>query len=422
MGDGISVSGGTGGVTAQYESMLAAAARLDHAGTQLDDVVDVLGSGLLRWQLETAISADPTTARPLLDTLAGLRWIFGPKPAAGELHGVATQLRFAVAAYQHQDHGILAHVGTFLGGIGSLLTATGDALWTFYRSASVTKAGNTFLTDDPAVVDTLANDTVFGFAGVIDATLVPDGRPVLRDLGADARPAVESPPRGAADLMTALGVRNQGMPGEISVSFVAGADGRRRAIVDVPGTKSWSLGKSPDVTSFVTDARAIEGESTAYERGVLDAMTAAGVDSSDQVMIVGHSEGGMVAVNAARDAVASGRFSVTHVVTAGSPLGDIAASLPKSVQLLALEDEHDIVPHTDGRANPDEPTETTVTGGPDWNNALDNHSIEQSYVPLAHAVDGSDDRSIRAFLHSADGFLDDTTMTTHAYEITRSYH
>ena len=66
-----------------------------------------------------------------------------------------------------------------------------------------------------------------------------------------------------------------------------------------------------------------------------------------EVMLVGHSEGGIVAVDAARDAAASGRFRITHVVTAGSPVGDLAGELPTTVQLLALENTADVVPALD---------------------------------------------------------------------------
>ena len=140
------------------------------------------------------------------------------------------------------------------------------------------------------------------------------------------------------------------------MSFVTGTDGRRRAIVDIPGTKSWNPAPVADVTSVGTDILAIAGHDTSYERGVFAALADAGVRPDDQVMLVGHSEGGIVAVNAARDAAASGRFRVTHVVTAGSPVGALAAELPSSVQLLALENTADVVPALDDVPNPDRAT------------------------------------------------------------------
>lgn len=421
MSSGISVSGGANGTEARYDSLLALAARLDHSASQLDDIADVLGSGYLREQLDAAMNISWTAGLPLTQELSAIQWLAGPGVAA-DLHGTAGQLRFAVGAYRNTDDGIFSDIGGFFEDVGSFIVAAGDGFEKLVTTGSPSAAFNAFATDDPGFFDFLAEDTALGLIAPLDAWLAPDGRPVVHDLGSDERTTAATPPRGVTDLMRALALRNEGRDGEISVSFLTGADGRRRAIVDLTGTKSWALTETDDITSVVTNTRAIQGESTAYERGVLDAMAAAGVARTDQVMIVGHSEGGMVAVNAARDAVRAGRFDVTHVVTAGAPLGHIAGSLPKSVQLLALEDEHDIVPHLDGCANPDEPTETTVTGGPDRNDIVANHDIARSYVPLGRQVDGSDDASVRAFLDSAAGFFDDTAMTTHAYQITRSYH
>ena len=138
-------------------------------------------------------------------------------------------------------------------------------------------------------------------------------------------------------------------------------------------------------------------------------------------MLVGHSEGGMVAVDAARDAVASGQFNVTHVVTAGSPIGHTVSALPKSVSVLALEGRHDVIPQLDGKRNPDQPNITTVTGGKDYGDFPDNHSLDLDYESIATSVDASDNGSIRAFLTGADGFLDQSFMTTDRYVISRRY-
>ena len=70
----------------------------------------------------------------------------------------------------------------------------------------------------------------------------------------------------------------------------------------------------------------------------------------------------MVAVTTARDAVRQGEYNVTNVITAGSPIGRTVGRLPRSVQVLALENDSDIVPHLDGVENPAEPNITTVRG------------------------------------------------------------
>ena len=44
-----------------------------------------------------------------------------------------------------------------------------------------------------------------------------------------------------------------------------------------------------------------------------------------------------------------------------SPIGRISRDLPESVQVLALENSADVVPHCDAAENPDRPNITTVT-------------------------------------------------------------
>jgi pimeloyl-ACP methyl ester carboxylesterase len=238
----------------------------------------------------------------------------------------------------------------------------------------------------------------------------------------DTRLEATAPPRSLADLMAALSVRNNGSPGEVDVKILVSPDGTRRVIVDIPGTKSWApVHETPNVTGVATNIRAIDGEETAYEKGVLEAMKQAGVRSTDDVMIVGHSLGGMVAVAAARDAVRSGRFNVTHVVTAGSPIARFVGQLPKSVQVLALENKHDIVPRLDGSQNPDLTNVTTATFDVDTGTIGDDHGIDTSYEPGAAEVDASDDAAIRTFLGGASGFFGATTIQTRTYVITRDH-
>jgi pimeloyl-ACP methyl ester carboxylesterase len=150
-------------------------------------------------------------------------------------------------------------------------------------------------------------------------------------------------------------------------------------------------------------------------------MTKAGVRPTDEVMLVGHSEGGMVAVTAAREAVRSKRFNVTHVVTAGSPISTDLKSLPKTVQVLALENHSDVVPQADGSTNPDQRNVTTVTGDVNDNSITDNHSIEDSYEHIADQADHSDNASIRHFLASASGFLTGCGQNVQRFVIHRKY-
>jgi hypothetical protein len=406
----ISVTGGADGITAQVDDLLGLAGQLRGGAAALGDALDVLNAPMLRWQVADATADDLVGALELHDALSALAGPFGPLAlTADRLDHLAAGLQFAAIAYRHADDSVRE---SLLDGLGHLFAARLRA-----GIGDFPGAEHELFADLPALAD--ASTALAGWLETPYAAAVPDGRAVLHDLGPDNRPQSTSAPTTLADLVSGLAVRNAGRHGEISVSFVIGADGARRAIVDVPGTKSWNPAPNHDITSVGTDIRALAGRDTAYEDGIFAALTAAGVRPDEHVMLVGHSEGGIVAVNAARDSAASGRFRITHVVTAGSPIGRVARALPSSVQVLALENRADVVPHCDAADNPDRPDITTVTGDEQHFGITADHDLQQSYEPIAGAADDSGDASIRAFTSSAQEFLGGTTMETHAYWITR---
>ncbi|HEX8627102.1 MAG TPA: hypothetical protein VF755_02895, partial [Catenuloplanes sp.] len=147
-----------------------------------------------------------------------------------------------------------------------------------------------------------------------------------------------------------------------------------------------------------------------------------GANPDDPVMLVGHSQGGIVAADAANHFTASKEYNVTHVVTAGSPVGRIP--VPDGVQVLSLENQHDLVPHLDATANPDQPNRTTVTFDSQHGTVGDNHGIGSAYQPAATALDSSTHPSVVNFKNTAQPFLaapgGGTQVTTHQFEVSRS--
>jgi hypothetical protein len=348
----------------------------------------------------------------LQDAVASLAGPFGELVCIEQrLDTLAAGLLFAAHAYAHADHSVLDSI---IGGLAHLAGGIGLAALGDFPDARRQLSASL-----PGFTDLLASLTR-ALDGPLAAAL-PDGHPVLHDLGPDFDPAAAMAPRSFADLINELAWRDAGHHGAVSVSFVVGTDGHRRAIVDIPGTKSWNPVPNHDVTNVDTDIRALAGADTTYEEGVFAAMSAAGVEPHDDVMLVGHSEGGIVAVDAARDAVRSGRFRVTHVLTAGAPVGVVARGLPDTVQLLALENSADLIPHCDGAVNPDRPNITTVTATEQRYSIGADHDLEQSYEPVARAADRSRNASITSFTDSADEYLDGSALRTHAYWITRGF-
>ena len=124
---------------------------------------------------------------------------------------------------------------------------------------------------------------------------------------------------------------NQG----IRVDAVTGNDGVIRYVVTIPGTESRGPG---DIRSWLGNDNAHNwgsnlwgvamGSSATYAQAVQQAMVNAGIptDRSAEVLLTGHSQGGIVASNLAADPAFTSMFKVEGVVTYGSPID--CADLP----------------------------------------------------------------------------------------------
>jgi hypothetical protein len=118
-----------------------------------------------------------------------------------------------------------------------------------------------------------------------------------------------------------------------------------RYVVYIPGTQSW--GPKPAVNPFDLTSNLSAISKTGFagsERAVEAAMKQAGIGPNSKVLLVGHSQGGLVAANI------STRYAGSKVVTFGAPLGLLAGEL--SAPTLAIEHRADPVTQLDGRPNP----------------------------------------------------------------------
>ena len=432
MSGGVTVSGGADGIAAQFEDVRRTAALLNRQASRIEDIHGECLPALMALQ----------SRAPIIDQLGALEAASALEAAVAALDALAHDVRtychllgHAMAEYQGADsglwHGLTELAGTawdatfalpgalFAGTSALLVSGPGDAL----QQAAL---------HDPALAD-LTVDLAPVLPGLLPGTSLTetllmlraycaDGSPLVAATGQDARPDAVRPPRGLADLMDGLQLRNSGAAGEIDVKILTGANGVRHVLVDIPGTKDWTPAQhTADVVGMATNLRAIDGLPTAYEAGVLEAMTQAGVRPTDDVMLIGHSLGGMVAVATARDAVRTGAFKVTHVVTAGSPVGGFAGEVPKRVAVLALENRHDLIPHLDGHDNPDRTNVTTVRFDGAKDSIGDAHGIDTSYRSGAAQADASHDLAIRRYLQSAAGYFDASTVQADTFLITRTY-
>lgn len=418
----VSVHGGSGGITARCADIVAMARRFGGASTQSLHAAWTLHGYLLHPGLAESALFDPAGyaefETDLLDALDGVRGLTRTGLQSGLVDG---ELRVAAAAYETADHLYTEAHDAVLGALNLPATVLA-ASQSLASTGDPVAAAQIGLADDPQLVDLVVDELGIPVLLAVGANSLPDGRGVVHSLGPDATGVAGLPPRQLTDVIADLGQRNDDTHhGAIDVRILTMPDGSRRAIVDITGTKSWSITPTSDITSLTTNGRALVGVRTAYEQGVLAAMHKAGVQPFDDVMLVGHSEGGMVAVNTARDATRSGEFNVTHVITAGSPVGLTVGELPSKVKVLALENGKDVVPHLDGVANPDTRNVTTASSSHGNGTVGDDHSLEHAYLLVAADVQSSGNASIRDFLSSADGYFRATRVSTQGYQVTRKY-
>jgi hypothetical protein len=441
-------------VRAEPDAIRLAATVLSRTAGEIDQISTECASAY--WGLWTVASLDPVAGTaplsPAQDALDSVQRTL--TEVADDLQVITQRLHLAARLYEAVDAfggGLFAHLGAALGatwhaiepgrqGLAELPGAlvTGEAVG--LASGSPAEAWDAFSTSDPQLLDTIldggalalfASPTLLPALAGVDELLqryFADGSPVVTAAGTDTAVPATLAPRSLTDLVDGVLWRDAHEEdtagategGEIDIKFLHHPDGSRSVIVDIPGTKDWSLrGFDPDVTNMASNLRSIQGVPTTYEQGVLDAMQRAGVRPDDRVLLVGHSLGGMVAVEAARDAVRSGRFRVTNVVTAGSPVGHTVGSVPASVHVLALENAEDIVPNLDGRANPAKRNVLTVTADVPSHDLGAAHHLDDTYESVAEAAERSGDPAVDYYLAGTAEYLDADSVRTERYVITR---
>jgi hypothetical protein len=257
-------------------------------------------------------------------------------------------------------------------------------------------------------------------------SLYPDGEAVVTPLaGQDTDPRMKDPPRNIDDTLGALDYRNaqahDANQGQIDVRLVKDAAGYvTGAVVDIPGTKDPNLeplGHYKYLNDASTNVHALAGEQTAYEQGVAEALRQAGVQPGTPVMLVGHSQGAIVATQAAADPQFTNEFNVTHVVSAAGPIGNI--QVPDNIKVLAIENTKDLVPHVDGTDNPDRPNWTTVQFEQQNGTIVGNHSMHDVYAAMGEQIDQSPNASVKDFKGSAGAFFNGTEVESKVYQVTR---
>ncbi|WP_157236723.1 hypothetical protein [Promicromonospora sukumoe] len=180
-----------------------------------------------------------------------------------------------------------------------------------------------------------------GSLGMFDPKVFDDGDPYAGD------PTDVAAPREPSSISeVALGVTDSYNAGDgnVRITTIDGPDGPR-VIVNVPGTEAWnpSAGDNPmDLTGNLVTAG---GSRSTMSEAVMLAMRNADIPPGAEVMMVGHSQGGMTVADLTSDPGFVNEFNVTHAMTYGSPID--SAHIDPSVSVLEMQHQHDVVPRLD---------------------------------------------------------------------------
>jgi pimeloyl-ACP methyl ester carboxylesterase len=380
------------------EPSLLAAAVLDPAGALLvaellTGCLALLGSSYLQCQLLAELVLAAATGYRLADQLDRR---IGPVLRAGR------QLPAALLAGTRQvsGHGLL-------GGPRAIF-ATDPELADLAVGLIAVGVGRVGLPSTPA-----------GLAALV-AGLYRDGTSRVTERSGLATDDRRGPPRSLTDLMHGLAVRAEQDDGGglVDVRVLDGPSGRR-VIVDITGTSIWNLDplrRTPQATDFGTNLRGLAGQDSVMTRGVRQALRSAGVARDDPIMLVGHSQGGLVAARLAAELTADRQYRVTQLVTAGAPLGSLR--VPDSVSVLALENAGDPVPQLDGIDNPDRPNWLTIRLPAGADPASTGHSAD-SYLAGIQRLTGCRDPGLDRWRAGAAGFLTASDTHTRVFQVRR---
>jgi hypothetical protein len=196
-----------------------------------------------------------------------------------------------------------------------------------------------------------------------------------------------------------------------------------RYAVFIGPTETFSPFAESEPRDLTSNVYGVAGLSPASLRAVEQAMADAGITGSDEVQVVGFSQGGLIATMIA----GSGDWNVVGVETFAAPTGGIA--LPDGISGLAIRNTDDFVPALGG---PQQDThlvqverEAFAGDGPIVTDQVVPAHQRTAYERTATAVDAAESSVIRIQIDKLDAFATDYldapggTVTVMTYDATR---
>ena len=258
----------------------------------------------------------------------------------------------------------------------------------------------------------LAVDPVFGAPLALVVGVAPEGVGQLS--AASYHPAWSDTAAGSlGSALRRVADLERAPQASLAVEQVVSRDGVARYLVEIPGMRHLGVAADPqDLAGAVT---AMAGLATAYSRCVTLALDAVGAPPGAQVMLVGHSQGGIVAMDLAGDpAFNGGRVRVTHVVAAGSPISSKRLAPGTDTEVLSVENVNDIVTHLDGvdsAAAPQSVSRLVYQYSADRHDVVGTHD-PRDYASHLDALVDSPNPLLRRFEAGTGRYLRGTTTTS----------
>ncbi|MDO5701512.1 MAG: hypothetical protein Q4P36_08620 [Bowdeniella nasicola] len=210
----------------------------------------------------------------------------------------------------------------------------------------------------------------------------------------------------------------------IQIDSIRRGDGGTSYVVHIPGTSARSRIFTANPASHDQNVPLVAGLDTDVQRSVRSAMRMAGVPAGADVVLTGHSQGGIAAMALASEGDFTDTYHVTHVVTFGSPVA--GARVDPEIDTLHFEDADDVVPGLDGAANHHAPNQITVsfTTSPGLVAADGVHSMTNYAKGMRAALESHhpDLAQMRLRLSEHLGMGTESTASSRVFEVQRSVH
>jgi len=305
----------------------------------------------------------------------------------------------AVAQEQAGEGGITgflgSHLGAFFAGVGRTLDGAGDLAG---------KIGDVLAGEEVSIAAIAASalSTVGSAAGAIYSGVTGEDQEWFKEgpglagtpaaVPTDASQATQfqpalTTPTDLPSLMQGVSDGYQvgegpGSTGDVRITRVDNG-GTPAYVVAIPGTENWSPAGGGQPRDLTANLGLVAGSPAAATESVERAMQAANIPPGAPVLLVGHSQGGIIAANLAADPAFVERYGVTNVLTYGAPIDHVA--LTPGVGVLQVQHGADVVPRLDlggaGTSHAPAPTVTLDSPGGFWQ-----PGVNHSYAEYAQSV------------------------------------